>query len=353
MKKLAVAAALAMIGGTAAAQSNVTIYGLLDMNASYNNGGDANGGKQFKVNSGGMNTSRWGLRGSEDLGNGLKAIMQLEGGIVMDTGAADGDIFGRQANVGLQGDFGKVVVGRSYSTTYDFLISFDPMGYAPQYSWATSAGATGARKDGMLTTISNLVKYQYDGKADDITYKLGASYAAGETVGNNSAGAKYILGGALTAGPASVVATYEKNNAALAANGQYDQSTVMHLAGSYDFGVVKGFAGYRNFKKTLATGAAEQRSDTYWLGANYAVAPNWTLTGTYYAQNIKNMAAGKDADPSMLVARAKYALSKRTDLYVAAAYAKAKNGLATGVSRDDAGFANSQSGATIGMQHRF
>jgi predicted porin len=104
-----------------------------------------------------------------------------------------------------------------------------------------------------------------------------------------------------------------KNNAALAANGQYDQSTVMHLAGSYDFGVVKGFAGYRNFKKTLATGAAEQRSDTYWLGANYAVAPNWTLTGTYYAQNIKNMAAGKDADPSMLVARAKYALSKRTD----------------------------------------
>jgi predicted porin len=109
-----------MIGGAAAAQSNVTIYGLVDMSASYNNGGDANGGKQFKVNSGGMNTSRWGLRGSEDLGNGLKAIMQLEGGIVMDTGAADGDIFGRQANVGLQGDFGKVVVGRSYSTTYDF-----------------------------------------------------------------------------------------------------------------------------------------------------------------------------------------------------------------------------------------
>jgi predicted porin len=85
MKKLAVAAALAMIGGAAAAQSNVTIYGLVDMSASYNNGGDANGGKQFKVNSGGMNTSRWGLRGSEDLGNGLKAIMQLEGGIVMDT----------------------------------------------------------------------------------------------------------------------------------------------------------------------------------------------------------------------------------------------------------------------------
>ncbi|GGX47356.1 porin [Undibacterium squillarum] len=353
MKKLALAAALAMIGGTAAAQSNVTIYGLLDVNASYNNGGDANGGKQFKVGSGGMNTSRWGLRGSEDLGNGLKAIMQLEGGIVMDTGAADGDIFGRQANVGLQGDFGKVVVGRSYSTTYDFLISYDPMGYAPNYSWATSAGATGSRKDGMMTTVSNLIKYQYDGKSSDFSYKFGASYAAGETVGNTSAGAKYILAGALTAGPASAVATYEKNNAALAANGQYDQSTVMHLAGSYDFGVVKGFAGYRNFKKTLASGAAEQRSDTYWLGANYAVAPNWTLTGTYYAQNIKNMAAGKDADPSMLVARAKYALSKRTDLYVSAAYAKAKNGLATGVSRDDAGFTNSQSGATIGMQHRF
>jgi predicted porin len=60
------------------------------------------GGSMTRVISGGMNTSRWGLRG-EDLGGGLKAVFNLEGGILMDTGAQDGALFKRQANVGLEG----------------------------------------------------------------------------------------------------------------------------------------------------------------------------------------------------------------------------------------------------------
>ncbi|MBC3930710.1 porin [Undibacterium sp. CY22W] len=351
MKKCLSASALLCLAaaGQAQAQTNVSIYGLIDANVSYNNAGDASGGKQFKVNSGGMNTSRFGFRGTEDLGNGLKAVFQLEGGVILDTGASDGDLFGRQANVGLQGDFGRIVGGRSYSTSYDFILPFDPMGYAPQYSWATSAGATGARKDGLLTTASNLLKYQYDGQG----YKLGATYAFGETAGNTSAGAKYVLGASAFDGPWAVVGTYEQNNAALAANGQYDQSKAFQLAGTYSVGEVKTFVGYRNYKKSLASGAAEQQSDMLWLGVSYGFAPNWNLTGAYYTQNIKNVAAGKDADPSLLSVRVKYAFSKRTDLYVAAGYAKAKNGQLTGVSRDDAGFANSQSSGTVGIQHRF
>ncbi|MFZ6874346.1 porin [Undibacterium sp. Di27W] len=349
MKKLLGLATLACMATAAHAQSTVTIYGLIDANITYNNNADANKGSQFKLNSGGMNTSRFGLRGSEDLGGGLKAIMQLEGGILLDTGASDGDIFGRQANVGLQGDFGRVVAGRSYSTTYDFILPFDPMGYAPQYSWATSAGATGGRKDGMLTTISNLVKYQYDGKG----YKLGATYGFGEVAGNTSGNAKYIIAASAFDGPWAAVITYEQNNSAPIANGSYDQAKVLHLAGSYDFGEVKLFAGYRNFKKTLATGAADQRSDTLWLGGNYALTPAWTLTGVYYYQDIKNVAAGADADPGLLTLRAKYAMSKRTDIYIAGGYAKASNNKLTGVSRDDAGFATNQTSATVGIQHRF
>ncbi|MFZ6731077.1 porin [Undibacterium sp. Ji42W] len=349
MKKLLGAATLACMATAAHAQTSVTIYGLIDANITYNNNADANKGSQFKLNSGGMNTSRFGLRGSEDLGGGLKAIMQLEGGILLDTGASDGDIFGRQANVGLQGDFGRVVAGRSYSTTYDFILPFDPMGYAPQYSWATSAGATGNRKDGMLTTISNLVKYQYDGKG----YKLGATYGFGEVAGNTSGNAKYIVAASAFDGPWAAVITYEQNNSAPIASGSYDQAKVLHLAGSYELGDIKLFAGYRNFKKTLATGAADQRSDTLWLGANYSIAPAWTLTGIYYYQDIKNVAPGADADPGLLVLRARYALSKRTDLYVATGYAKASNNKLTGVSRDDAGFATNQASATVGIQHRF
>ena len=349
MKKLLGIAALMCSAGAAQAQSSVTIYGLLDANVSYNNNGNAAGGNQFKLNSGGMNTSRFGFRGSEDLGNGLKAVMQLEGGIIMDTGASDGDLFGRQANVGLQGDFGRVIAGRSYSTEYDFILPFDPMAYAPQYSWATSAGATGGRKDGLLTTASNLIKYQYDGKG----YKLGATYSFGEVAGNNAANAKYVVAASVFDGPWAVVGTYEQNNGALAANNAYDQAKVSQFAGSYDFGDTKTFLGYRHFKKTLASGAADQNSDTFWVGANYRLTPEWSLTGAYYYQTLKNLPVGKNADPALLSLRAKYAFSKRTDGYIVGGYAKAKNGLLTGVSRDEPGFAPTQTSFAIGMQHRF
>jgi predicted porin len=91
-----------------------------------------------RVSSGGMNTSRWGFRGSEDLGGGLKAVFKLEGGILMDTGAADGACSSaRPRRPGRR--YGRVVLGRSFTSVYDTVIRFDPMGFAPFYSWATSA----------------------------------------------------------------------------------------------------------------------------------------------------------------------------------------------------------------------
>jgi predicted porin len=65
------------------------------------------------------------------------------------------------------------------------------------------------------------------------------------------------------------------------------------------------------------------------------------------------VASGKDADPIMYSVRAKYALSKRTDLYLSAAYAKAKNQQLVGVSRDDVAYGGSQTGVIGGIQHRF
>ncbi|MDO8654308.1 MAG: porin [Undibacterium sp.] len=348
-KTLICAAALTMIAGLAQAQSNVTIYGLIDANLTYNNNADVAKNSQSKLNSGGMNTSRLGFRGTEDLGGGLKAIMQLEGGLLLDTGASDGDLFGRQANVGLQGNFGKLVAGRSYSTTYDFVLPFDPMGYSGQYSWVTSAGATGGRKDGMLTAVSNMLKYQYDGEG----YKLGATYGFGEVAGDTSSGAKLALAASVNFGAVAAVLAYDQNNSVAIAGGAMDEAKSIHLAGSYQINDAKLFAGYRNYKKTLATGATDLRSDLVWAGLNYQLTPAWILTGIYYYQDIKNMATGADADPGMLVARARYALSKRTDIYLAAAYAKGTNGKLVGVSRDDVAFGTSQNSATVGIQHRF
>src|ERR1700739_196231 len=96
-------AALALVAAAGAhAQSNVQVYGLLDVGVDSANNASPTGGTMTRVSSGGMNTSRWGLRGSEDLGGGLKTVFNLEGGILMDTGAQDGVLFKRQAHVGLE-----------------------------------------------------------------------------------------------------------------------------------------------------------------------------------------------------------------------------------------------------------
>jgi predicted porin len=108
--------------------------------------------------------------------------------------------------------------------------------------------------------------------------------------------------------------------------------------------------GYKLESGKAAT--ADLRADTYWGGISHYAGPV-TLTGAVYHVNVKNVAAGKDADPTMYVARAMYALSKRTDLYLAAAHVTGKNGQLVGVSRDDAGFGTSQTGVTAGIQHRF
>lgn len=342
-QSLAAASLLALCGG-AQAQSSVTIYGIADMLVEYRNHMTAAGGSRTSVTSGGMNTSRWGLRGTEDLGGGLKAVFNLEGEIGMDTGAAGAAFWGRQANVGLQGDFGRIVAGRSYSTAYDFLIAFDPMGYAPFYSWATSAGAAGGRKDGQLTSADNIVKYE--GRFGAV--KLGASLAAGE---GSATGRYAALGAAYDADGLGAVLVLDQRDRI---TGGPKKDQVLHWAVSYDLKPVKWFVGQRQYKRSYTTvGRADNKSTMTWLGATWLATPQLDLTAAYYAQNIKSGTVGTTVDdPKLLALRAKYALSKRTWLYAVASNAKAKSGVVS-VSRDDTAFADTQSSFGVGIQHRF
>ena len=343
--------ALSMAAGSAYAQSNVQVYGLLDVGMENATNQTPTGGSMTRVISGGMNTSRWGLRGSEDLGGGLKAVFNLEGGILMDTGAQDGVLFKRQANVGLEGAFGRVVVGRSFTTVYDTVITFDPMGFAPFYSWATSGPATGPSKYGFTTQYDNIIKYA--GSFGD--WRVGANYAAGEQTTGAQDSAKTGFSTVYKAGAFNLMATWERNNGnTVLTTGNRDKNTVWHAGGSYEDGPVKLWAVLRDYKlvagKALTT---DVDATTTWAGIAYRTGGATTLTGAIYHVNVKNVAAGKDADPTMYVARYRYALSKRTDLHVTAAYAKAKNGQLTGLSRDDAAYGTSQRGLTVGMQHRY
>jgi predicted porin len=231
------------------------------------------------------------------------------------------------------------------------VILFDPLGYAPNYSWATSTNATGPSKYGMTTAFDNLIKYS--GKTGE--FKYGATFGMGEQASSAADSRKYAIGGSWTRGGFALMTAYEQvNGNTLAATGNRDETTVIHLATDYKNGPWRLTAGMRDYKLVAGKAAtADLRASTYWGGVSYLVAPAITLTGAVYYVDMKNMAAGADADPVMYVARTLYALSKRTDLYASAAYAKAGNGKLVGLSRDDPGFGSTQAGLTVGIQHRF
>jgi predicted porin len=339
------------------AQSTVSVYGLMDAYIEHRSNMTANGDGRWLVNSGGMNTSRVGFRGTEDLGGGLKALFQLESEVNVDTGqaAGGGSFWSRQANVGLEDStLGRLVIGRSYSTTYDFLLPFDPMAYAPNYSWATTAGAAGggatggARKDGMVTGVSNLLKY----RVALGPVMLGATHGLREGTGSKV----WALAGSYSSGPLAFVLAWDRVEAAPVAAG-IDKARSVHLGATYGVtDAVKLFAAIRDFKKTYAVagaGGSKDESRTWWLGASFLATPALTLTAAYYKQDIRSgKTTGGINDPSLLALRARYALSKRTDLYTALGHGRADTGPVS-ISRDDAAFDTKQTGLTAGIQHRF
>ena len=355
MKRTSMAAAVAMMFAaytSANAQSNVQVYGLLDLGVDVTSDAKPGGGTVSHVSSGGMNTSRWGIKGSEDLGGGLKAVFQLEGGILMDTGAQDGALFKRQANVGLEGKYGRLVLGRSFTTVYETVIRFDPMGFAPYYSWATGASATLPSKFGMTTGFDNQIKYS--GSTGD--WKYGFSYGLGEQQNGSSAdSARYAGAVSYQAESLGAMFTMERiNGNTVAATGNRDETTAIHMGGYYASGPFKVWVGGRAYKlQSGKTGVADVKGNTLWTGVAYKLQPNVTLTGAVYHVDVRNVATGKDADPTMYVLRYRYHASKRTDLYATVGYTKAKHGQLIGLSRDDAGFSDSQHGLMVGMQHRF
>ncbi len=121
-KSLLALGVMGTFAGAAHAQNSVTLYGLIDAGITYTN--NQSGSKNVQATSGQVNGSRWGLRGSEDLGGGLKAIFTLENGFNIDTGkfGQNGAEFGRQAFVGLSSNqYGAVTLGRQYDSVVDYL----------------------------------------------------------------------------------------------------------------------------------------------------------------------------------------------------------------------------------------
>jgi predicted porin len=136
--------------------------------------------------------------------------------------------------------------------------------------------------------------------------------------------------------------------------GARDATTACHLGALVNLGKLKLQAAMRDYRLRPADSlAADVRARLYWAGANYQVSPAVTLAGAFYYQDVRYVAARTDADPAMAVGRLRYAMSKRTDLYAVAAYARARHGQVVSLARDEAGAGGSQRSIAAGMQHRF
>jgi len=318
--------AIALVAATplfAAAQSNVQIYGILDAAISSQDLGGPEG-RQTVVNSGNQSSSRFGFRGSEDLGNGLKAIFNLEAGTSIDTGANDSALFQRRAVVGLEGDFGAVTVGREYSPIASVAAASDAFGQGFYGSNLSAFGAASpntavaaapaASTNRLTRRLANSINYK---SASFAGFKVLATFAAGEqtpattTNVNTTTDKGNLFGGGVeyTLGGLYVGAAYQQTKRLAS-----DEDKETAVGGSYKFDQFGGFEIKANWMKAERPAVADYKQAN--IGGSIPFGAHRVYVN--FQQQKQANAEGKTWALAYT-----YSLSKRTNLY--ASYASLDN----------------------------
>lgn len=373
-KSLLALAVLGAFAGAASAQSSVTVYGIVDLGFSTSDSGANQNGRTNGINSGGQSASRVGFKGTEDLGNGLKANFQLEATIAADTGSAFGSPsvnpttgaavaapgagnpnantyngsggFNRFATVGLSGAFGAVNLGRQTSAIKDAYDQIDPFGDGGTVGAISTVFFNGALA-GDYGRISNSVKYTSNSYAG---FKANAAYAFGETAGSTSANSGYGLGLGYANGPLNVQFAYNSQDRSGAAPlfTQAAKNKLAFIGATYDFGVVKLHGAFADSKLETTVGGVENKYRNYLLGASAPIGPG-TLFASYSVNDNKT-AGATNADTKKFAISYSYDLSKRTNLYTG--YSKTSNDANVNLGTSAAA-GSDPSIFNVGIRHKF
>jgi predicted porin len=333
--KLLAAALFTSLPLLASAQSSVTVYGVVDAAIAREDSG-ATDGSRTVLNSGNQSSNRIGFRGVEDIGNGLKAVFNLEAGLALDTGAGDSALFGRRAVVGLETAFGAVTLGREYTPISDVAGATDING---QGFYGTNLSSFNA---GRLTRrISNSVSYRSSAMGG---FKLGLGYGLGET---STGPSQNLMGvsGTYAIGDLYLGAAYHTIERQVSGD---DKEMIFGAA--YKIGAVDLKGNYMAADPTGANNKYEQVN----LGASYGFGANKVYANLQHNE-LENGAKGKAVSVAY-----SYTLSKRTNVY--ASYATLSNN-ATGLFGLNAAGANitppagaagsDPSGLALGLRHSF
>ncbi|MDB5817572.1 MAG: gram-negative porin family protein [Rhizobacter sp.] len=369
--------ALAVLGafaGAASAQSSVTLFGVLDVNAQ----NIKNNSSTQRLSTDGIASSRLGFRGVEDLGGGLRASFHLEAALAPDTGTAGGSnnlstgavtngagssaLFNRRATVSLLGGFGEVRLGRDYDPTFWNLTNFDPFGTNGVGSSLNMVSTLGSGV-GTLVRANNSIGYFLPGNLGGLYGQ--AMVAAGEgaqavtgvgAAATPGAGNKYYGGRVgYAAGPFDVAVAYGQTTSFTG-----EKYKLGNVAGSWDFGVAKIMAQYINAKydatSTLSGAIGDRKQVNYLLGAVVPVGAG-EFHASYDRANQSGAGTGSN-DANLMALGYVYNLSKRTALYgnIAridnkGAQAFSVNGSITGTSLLTGG--RDSTGYEVGVRHSF
>lgn len=343
-KSLIAAAVVAALPAFAQAQTNVTMYGIVDASVNIIDLGD-NSRNALTVGHGTMSTSRWGVRGSEDLGGGLKAVFQLEAGVANDTGAHDSAFFQRTAQVGLSGGFGTVKLGRGYTPAFRMHGTWDALSYGLFNNLLTATVPVSiGGADTAVTRFSNGIYYDSP-SFGGIT--INAAYAAGEATlesVDRSAGEGMDISIGYKGGPLNVGGYFQQTKDATA-----NETQRFGIGGGYQFGSFKLVGGY-----------SESEVDGFDSYSAASIGGVMKLgTGSVHAQVIAlSNDNAADADALAFALAYVHPMSKRTNLY--AHFGITKNddngtfGMRTGAENNLADAPGSDvKGLGVGIRHVF
>ena len=383
----AVGALFAAAASPAFAQSSVTLYGLVDNAIRYQTNAAAGGSDLVSMTSGPETHSRWGLRGSEDLGDGWSAIFRLENGFEAFNGQLHetNTLFSRQAYVGLSNNkWGSLTFGRQYAPAYDTLGDvFDPLtvGNYWQNSWMYNG-------IGSYLTVNNSVKYK--GSFDNLA--VDALYGFSNQPGSLGIGSTYAVELTYTYGPAMLNAGFQQVSVPTSATGTSVGSNVgsainggktnfLHISGAYQLTKdVRLLAGWlRGQDQTGLTDINMQQSgaptlkgtspnridDTFYVGANWQATAPLLFTFAYYYGHARNaerldgsLGTGVNQSASIL---AEYSFSRQTEIYAITDFARGTGAFAAdypgtinaaGVPTNEVGRTN-QLGVAVGLRKMF
>lgn len=349
---------------TVAFAQSVTLYGVVDTGVDYvNHVGAAQNSVVREPSLTGMVPSRWGLRGSEDLGGGLTAKFALESGFSTDSGSLmyGNRLFGRQAWVGLSGPWGEVAFGRQYTMMFWALLDSDLMGPSAFGSAALDYTIPNSRAD-------NAVSYRgkFGGLTVGGTYSFGRDAAvappspssancAGETAGDARACREWSALLMYEASGFGVAAVYESTRGGPGAFGGLTSSAKsdnrLSLSGYWliSDGAKAGAGWLRHNNDGMP---ATPRSDLFWTYLSYDITPAFNLAGQVYYQKYRN----SDNKAWLYVMRGTYSFTKRTAVYATAGFVDNGGQLAQSVSANPGAPAapgGTQLGAMIGIRHTF